>query len=90
MGAVIRYIKWQVGSRLVPGDVIYQWINNSKVVARNGETGITGNIYCGLHEFPDMAFLLHVLREEDLFVDIGANVGSYYSIGLNWSKGILF
>lgn len=77
MGAVIRYIKWQVGSRLVPGDVIYQWINNSKVVVRTGETGITGNIYCGLHEFPDMAFLLHVLREEDLFVDIGANVGSY-------------
>lgn len=77
MAAIARFLKWQVGSRLVPGEVIYKWVNDSKIVARTGETGVTGNIYCGLHEFPDMAFLLHVLRKGDLFVDIGANVGSY-------------
>jgi hypothetical protein len=66
-------MKWQIGSRLVPGEVIYQWVNNSKIVACTEEEGVTGNIYCDLHKFPDMAFLLHVLREEDLFVDIGAN-----------------
>ena len=38
---------------------------------------MTGNIYCGLHEFEDMAFLLHVLKQGDLFVDIGANAGAY-------------
>ncbi|MBU3936282.1 MAG: FkbM family methyltransferase, partial [Proteobacteria bacterium] len=55
LAALIRFLKWQVGSRLIPGEVIYQWVNNSKVVARTGETGITGNIYCGLLEFPDMS-----------------------------------
>ena len=40
-------------------------------------TGSTGNYYCGLHEFEDMAFLLHFLRKNDLFIDIGANIGSY-------------
>jgi FkbM family methyltransferase len=40
-------------------------------------TGATGNIYCGLQEFEDMAFTLHFLRPGDLFVDIGANIGSY-------------
>ncbi len=40
-------------------------------------TGATGNIYTGLHEFEDMSFVLHVLRKGDLFVDVGANVGSY-------------
>lgn len=40
-------------------------------------TGATGNIYCGLHEFQDMAFAIHFLRPQDLFVDVGANVGSY-------------
>jgi len=40
-------------------------------------TGATGNIYTGLHEFEDMSFLLHFLRKDDIFVDIGANVGSY-------------
>lgn len=41
-------------------------------------TGATGNIYCGLHEFHDMALLLHFFSEVDgNFLDIGANVGSY-------------
>jgi FkbM family methyltransferase len=44
---------------------------------RTGETGLTGNIYTGLHEFSDMGYLLHVLCGDDLFVDVGANVGSY-------------
>jgi hypothetical protein len=42
-----------------------------------GLTGATGNWYCGLDAFEDMAFLLHFMREEDLFVDVGANIGSY-------------
>lgn len=44
---------------------------------RPGETGLTGNVYCGLHECAEMAFVLHVVRPEDVFVDVGANVGSY-------------
>jgi FkbM family methyltransferase len=39
--------------------------------------GATGNLYVGLQEFQDMAFLMHFLRPDDLFIDIGANVGSY-------------
>jgi hypothetical protein len=74
--ALSRFVKWQIGSRLVPGEVVFQWINNLKLSARPSEHVVTGNIYSGLFEFPDMAFLLHVLRKEDLFVDIGANVGT--------------
>lgn len=40
-------------------------------------TGATGNLYFGLHEFSDMAFVLHALRPGDVFVDAGANVGVY-------------
>ncbi len=40
-------------------------------------TGATVNLYCGLHEFNDMTFLIHLLREDDCFIDIGANIGSY-------------
>ena len=40
-------------------------------------TVATGNIYVGLHEFGDMMVPLHFLREGDLFLDIGANIGSY-------------
>ena len=75
--SIIRFVKWQIGSRLVPGEIVYDWINGSRFRVRTGETGLTGNIYAGLHEFPDMGFLLHVLRDDDLFIDVGANVGSY-------------
>ena len=40
-------------------------------------TAATGNLYVGLAEYEDMGFLLHCLRPDDLFVDIGANVGTY-------------
>lgn len=77
LSSIIRFAKWQVGSRLVPGAISYDWINGAKFLVKTGETGLTGNVYTGLHEFTDMGFLLHFLRSEDLFVDVGANVGSY-------------
>jgi FkbM family methyltransferase len=76
LSAYWRYARWQIESRL-RDEVIFDWIDGSKLAVRNGMTGATGNIYCGLHEFVDMAFLLHLLRPGDLFVDVGANVGSY-------------
>jgi FkbM family methyltransferase len=77
MAALIRFLRWQIGSRLIARDIVVPWINGAKMVVRNGETGFTQNIYCGLHEFSEMAYLLHGLRPEDLFVDVGANIGSY-------------
>lgn len=47
------------------------------LVVRRSMTGATGNVYVGLHEFSDMAFVLHLLRPGDVFLDVGANVGSY-------------
>ena len=75
--AVLQYLKWQIGSRLVPGQVVCDWVGGARLLARTGETGVTGNIYCGLHEFADMAYVLHATAPGDLFVDIGANVGAY-------------
>jgi FkbM family methyltransferase len=77
LSSVLRFVKWQVGSRLIGGAVVYDWVNGSRFFVRTGETGLTQNIYTGLQEFPDMAFLLHFLRGHDLFVDVGANAGSY-------------
>lgn len=74
--AVARFVRWQIVSRL-RSEVEFEWINGSKLIAKRSMTGATGNIYCGLHEYVDMSFLLHLLRPEDLFVDVGANVGSY-------------
>jgi FkbM family methyltransferase len=92
LSSIIRYVKWQVGSRLVPGAIVYDWANGSKFLVKHGEKGLTGNIYTGLHEFSDMGFLLHFLRPDDLFVDVGANVGSYTILACSaiQSRGIAF
>lgn len=76
LSAWARFASWQVRSRL-QGEVIFSWIDGQRLAVRRGMTGATGNIYAGLHEFADMMLLLHLLREDDLFLDIGANVGSY-------------
>lgn len=76
-GSIIRFIKWQINCKLNPYPIIYQFTENSKLVMWKGLTGATGNLYCGLLEFDDMGFLLHFLRDKDLFIDIGANVGAY-------------
>ena len=75
--AMVRYLRWQVGARLLPGAALVPFVNETKLLATPGMTGVTGNIYCGLAEFDDMAFVLHMLRADDLFVDVGANVGAY-------------
>ena len=69
--------KWQINCFLNPYPIIYQYTENAKLIVRKGLTGATGNLYCGLMEFNDMAFLLHFLRRTDLFIDIGANIGAY-------------
>lgn len=75
--ALIRFLLWQIGSRMVPGPVAVNFVNNVRLLVEPGMTGATGNVYAGLHEFEDMAFVLHLLKKEDIFVDVGANIGSY-------------
>ena len=69
-----RFVWWQLRSRL-QHEVISHWAGGQRLVARHGMG--TPNVYVGLHEFPDMMLALHFLHEGDLFLDIGANVGSY-------------
>jgi FkbM family methyltransferase len=77
VSALWRFVRWQTLSRLHPGTISVPFVDGTTLQVRRGMTGATGNVYCGLHEYEHMAFLLHFLRAEDLFVDIGANVGSY-------------
>lgn len=77
LAALSRFFAWQFKSRLDRGDHVQDWIGSARFYVCSGDTGITGNIYCGLHDFADMAFVLHALRANDCFVDVGSNVGSY-------------
>lgn len=79
-----RLAGWQMRSRLSPGPHRIGYVGSTHLLARRGETGISGNIYVGLHEFADMAFVAHVLRPDDTFLDVGANAGSYTILAAGW------
>ena len=90
--ALMRFFRWQVGSRILQKPIVYEWLPGAKIVLRRGDTGMTQNLYCGLHDFHDMAYLLHLITPQDLFIDIGANVGSYtvLACGARGAKGYCF
>jgi FkbM family methyltransferase len=74
----IRYLSWNLGRRLL-GDVEYliPLADHAQLVISNHENYATLVYTQRLWDFPEMSFLLHFLRADDLFVDIGANVGGY-------------
>jgi FkbM family methyltransferase len=89
--ALANFVQWQLQCILFPDKLLVKpFIKPLRFYARSGLTGITGNIYTGLHEFNDMAFLLHFLRTDDLFVDVGANVGSYSLLAAGVTRSAVY
>jgi FkbM family methyltransferase len=77
MKALVRFAAFQAGSRMAPGPIITPFVGDSVLAVSHGMPGATFNVYAGLQDFEDMGFLLHVLRKDDLFIDVGSNVGTY-------------
>jgi FkbM family methyltransferase len=75
--AYARFFIWQFKQSIRPGARICRFVEDSVLLIDKGMIGATGNIYVGLLEFEDMAFVLHFLRPGDVMGDIGANVGVY-------------
>jgi FkbM family methyltransferase len=73
-----RVAAWQIRSRLAGRRAVeVDWIGGAKLMVKRGDHGLTANVYFGLGDFHEMAMVLHLLRPGDLFVDVGANLGSY-------------
>jgi FkbM family methyltransferase len=66
-----------VGGLLRRDERIVPFVDGARLLLGRGMTGATQNLYCGLADYSEMAFLLHLLRPHELFVDVGANVGVY-------------
>jgi FkbM family methyltransferase len=75
--AIWRLVAWQARSRLARRPLVVPFVDDTRLFLSRGMTGATGNVYCGLHEFHEMALVMHAMRPGDLFLDVGANVGSY-------------
>ncbi len=70
--------------------VYLEWINGLILPMEKGNNGLTGNYYLGLHEFVDMSFAIHLLRENDSFIDVGSNLDSYSLLASGVAKANSF
>ena len=73
-----RILYWIINLNLsTKKKMVYSWLQGSSFYFDGKDSGVLGNIYTGLDEFESMSFLLHAMREQDTFFDIGSNSGIY-------------
>lgn len=75
--AMCRYISFNCIQYLYPKPREYQWYRGLKFFAEKGDAGLVGNIYYKLMDYEDSMFLINHLERDDVFVDVGANLGHY-------------
>lgn len=73
----LKFFSWQVYKRLTHQHWDLQLLPNVKLRCYPDSTSAAAVHYCELYDYDEMNFLLRYLRTEDLFLDIGANVGVY-------------
>ncbi len=77
ISAILRVLRWQIASRLIPGLIALPYYNKTFLFGKKGMTSASNAWYCGLYEHEEMNFLFDNLDHNDLFLDIGANIGAY-------------
>jgi FkbM family methyltransferase len=74
---MLRFVRFQAAWRMTGAPTLIEWVGGTRLIVGAGMTGVTGEVYMGVNEYADVMFCAHFLRSGDLFVDCGANVGSY-------------
>ena len=75
--AICSFFGSQIGARLVQADVCVAFPKQTSLLVPPNMKGSMHFIWPGLYDFEEMSFLLHFLRPEDLFLDVGANIGVF-------------
>jgi FkbM family methyltransferase len=89
---LVRFFKRGLVVRLCPYPIAYPFIDKTRLLVTKGMSSAELQIYTGIYDFYEMFFVLHYLHEDDLFVDVGANVGVYTVLasGVKGSRCISF
>ncbi len=90
--AVLQYGFIQVAARLVPGEICVEFPNRTRLLVPPRMKGAAHYITPRLCEFEEMAFVMHYLRPENLFADVGSNVGAFtiLAAGVAGSRALAF
>lgn len=71
---IIFFLKKRINPKK---EIVISWVDNSRLIYTKNDPHLKWNVYRGLADFEEMMFLLHVLRSDNTFIDVGANIGTY-------------
>lgn len=78
LGLTMRFAFWQCWRRLLRRPMSFQTVTGARLILLPGASdSLSGFWYHRMPDFEELAFSLHLLRTEDLFVDVGANQGGW-------------
>jgi FkbM family methyltransferase len=75
--ALVRAVRFQASGRLLRRRTLARLGDRSSIWAELHRTAASKVVYANPPDHPEMLVWQHVLQPEDLFVDVGSNVGSY-------------
>ena len=86
----IKYLIYNINIRVAEGPVKFKWVNDLNLYVEKADSCLGGNVFLGLMEFNESAFLVHYLKQLELFADVGANLGHYSLLasGISGAKTI--
>jgi FkbM family methyltransferase len=89
--SVLKYFRLGLYLRMNKSKMfVHPYIHNTKLLVGKKSTSAMLQYLNGLNDFEEMALILHFLSGDDIFVDVGANVGVYsiLSSGVSGAKSI--
>ncbi|MFV1969306.1 MAG: FkbM family methyltransferase [Pirellulaceae bacterium] len=75
--ALRQALAYQIVRRILPMKIVVPYVDELRLLIGPGQTAANANYYNGLFELDEQCFLGHLARSGDLFVDVGANVGTF-------------
>lgn len=92
LSALATFFKRGLAIRIHPYAMVYPFVENTFLIIERGMSSAELQVYTGLYDTDEMLFIMHFLREEDTFVDVGANIGVYTVLasGIAGAKSIAY
>lgn len=75
--SLLIFMLWQLRSFFTHVPLVYNLTKNSKIFIYKSEPASSANLYYGLHEYSNMFFLMHYLKKNETFIDVGSNLGTF-------------
>ncbi len=83
----LAFLIFKLRARISPGkDLGFKWIEGLRFRASKIDSGIVENAYQILQDYEESLFIMHFLSENDVFLDVGSNVGHFSLLASGVSK----